>query len=715
MVYQRLTFILFLIFSLLLVSIQEISIVKAEGTILIRADGSIEGTDKIQRDGNSYTLTGNIYDKIFTEKANIVINGEDHVLWGTGTGIGFYVYNVNNVTIKNITIRNFEYGIHLDNQSSNNTISGTTLTGNNCGLYVDGSPNNIIIGNHIAYNIDYGFRFSGSNNILKNNTIYNNRCNFGIVSSSENNDIDGSNTINGKPIYYWFDVQNKTVPSDAGYVALVNCNNITIQNLNLANNWQGIMLIYTKNSKITQNIIRNNEVGISLRKSSSNNSITENFITNNYEDGIQLSESTNVYIAKNHITNNQNGLELFNAQDQNIISGNNITENNFGIYLQVRSDNNTIVGNNIANNNIGLVISGTSVPPTNRVYHNNFIYNVINLSPPDEVWSLGSNAAIFDNGNEGNYWDRYSGTDNNGDGVIDTPFNIDPNNIDNYPLISPTLLSALKIAPAIADGIIYIRADGLIEGTDKLQRIGNVYTLTDNIKASIRVEKDDIVVDGAGYIIEGIGSGTGIDLTYRKNVTISNIEIREFEVGIYLQSSSNNSISGSTLTANSWWGIFIYRDSNNNTISGNFLTNNVNGISLDNSNHNRIIRNTLMNNENGISFIVSNNNSIYDNNFINNTKQVFDIIWENPGVPWDLSMNIWNNSTTGNYWNDYTGIDNNGDGIGDTPQIIGENNQDNYPLMEPIEIPEFPSWTPLLVLSVAVVAVTVVYKRKLRI
>jgi hypothetical protein len=42
---------------------------------------------------------------------------------------------------------------------------------------------------------------------------------------------------------------------------------------------------------------------------------------------------------------------------------------------------------------------------------------------------------------------------------------------------------------------------------------------------------------------------------------------------------------------------------------------------------------------------------------------------------------MWDNALEGNYWDKYTGVDTNLDGIGDTPQTIDANNTDNYPLM----------------------------------
>ena len=92
----------------------------------------------------------------------------------------------------------------------------------------------------------------------------------------------------------------------------------------------------------------------------------------------------------------------------------------------------------------------------------------------------------------------------------------------------------------------------------------------------------------------------------------------------------------------------------NNTIMGNNASNNVYGIRLGPS---------------------SDNNHLYHNNIMSNTQNAID-----------LGRNIWDNGypSGGNYWSDYTGIDADGDGIGDTPYNIPEgNNQDHYPFMEP--------------------------------
>jgi len=111
-----------------------------------------------------------------------------------------------------------------------------------------------------------------------------------------------------------------------------------------------------------------------------------------------------------------------------------------------------------------------------------------------------------------------------------------------------------------------------------------------------------------------------------------------------------------------------------------FITANVTcggtGTSLYNSDNCKIINNTFKENKIGIYVDdASNDNIIYHNNFKDNYQHAYD-----------NGSNIWNDSypSGGNYWDDYTGEDNDGDGIGDTPyDIPGGSNQDLYPLMDP--------------------------------
>ena len=70
----------------------------------------------------------------------------------------------------------------------------------------------------------------------------------------------------------------------------------------------------------------------------------------------------------------------------------------------------------------------------------------------------------------------------------------------------------------------------------------------------------------------------------------------------------------------------------------------------------------------------NNQNDIYYNNFINN-------LWAHA---YDECFNVYDNATKGNYWDDYTGSDLNGDGIGDSHYLIpGGSNRDTRPVMAP--------------------------------
>ena len=82
-------------------------------------------------------------------------------------------------------------------------------------------------------------------------------------------------------------------------------------------------------------------------------------------------------------------------------------------------------------------------------------------------------------------------------------------------------------------------------------------------------------------------------------------------------------------------------------------------------------------------------------------------------VYWYNSANFWDNGISGNYWSDYAGTDNNADGIGDTPYVLNENNQDNYPLMAPADIesiPEFGVWIVLPLFLIGILLIQFLHK-----
>jgi len=427
------TFALIVVLFLVLVTAPELRTVKAEGTIYINADGTVEGTDKIQQEGNVYILTGNIYDPIVVKKDNIIVDGGNYTLQGTGTGHGIELSDRKNVKVKNFEINQFEIGIYIYDYSEprNDTISANIITNNTYGIYIEHSHNNTISGNSITNN-EHGIYFLESRfNMLRNNILSNNHYSFDIHNTRFVNDVDTSNLVDGKPIIYWVNQQDRTVPSEAGYVALINCRYITIRNLTLANNGQGILLASTTDSTIANNTITKNENGIWLY-TSSNNTISENTLTNN-DWGIRIQGGYPTYAPNNKVC------------------GNTITNNKeYGIII-IDSVDNSIYGNNIANNEYGIHIPGFMEITNNTIHHNNFINNTEQASVPgwwhmivfEEHW-VPPPSNVWDDGTEGNYWSnyvtRYPNATETDSFIWTTPYNISENNQDNYPLTAPIYL-----------------------------------------------------------------------------------------------------------------------------------------------------------------------------------------------------------------------------------------------------------------------------------
>ena len=190
-------------------------------------------------------------------------------------------------------------------------------------------------------------------------------------------------------------------------------------------------------------------------------------------------------------------------------------------------------------------------------------------------------------------------------------------------------------------------------------------------------------------------NGQGIALYSCSEVTVEANNVSANTVGISLALSSNNLIMNNRVLNSSTGGhgITLSSDSFNNTMRANELMNNYHGMWLSSSSDNSILENTVANNKLlGIELASSPDNTFYHNNFVNNGIQPFAPVIKH--VLSSYSTSVWDDGypSGGNYWHDYTNLDEKSgpnqdqlgsDGIWDNPYVINENNEDNYPSVRP--------------------------------
>ncbi len=436
-----------------------IQLVKVSGTIHIRADGLIDPPTApiLTVDNIAYRFTDNIYDSIVVERDNITVDGAGQTLQGVNAtdSIGLDISFRTNVTIANLTITQFSFGIYMNN-SRNCTIISNALTQNSfeCirvyesywniiakneifrinwdSIVLYGSSNNTIFENRIFTSYDGIRLFQSNNNTITENTLTENTYGIYFVESSSNIIHENSIANNSHGIRLECSSKssisgNNITNNERGILLSESSNNMVLENNITENKWYNIWLLSSSsNSFFRNNITAGMKYGIHLDYSFNNN-ISGNNITNNWY-AIELWNSCNNNIYENSVTNNGYGLGLYWDSFNNNISGNNITNNLSGVHLY-HSSNNNFFGNTLINNTYGLELLNSS---NNLLYHNNFICNTKQVNAHDST-------NILDNGypSGGNYWSDYLYGDENGDGIGDIPYFIDMNNQDNYPLMNP--------------------------------------------------------------------------------------------------------------------------------------------------------------------------------------------------------------------------------------------------------------------------------------
>jgi parallel beta-helix repeat protein len=274
---------------------------------------------------------------------------------------------------------------------------------------------------------------------------------------------------------------------------------------------------------------------------------------------------------------------------------------------------------------------------------------------------------------------------------------------------------------------IFIQPDGSVNPPNvAIQRNGDTYTFSGNVYDPILVQKSGITIDGAGYSLIG-----PLNETQRQAQQILGIGPNEtIAVPYIIGIDFDETVSGVTiknLNVN-WFSIGIYIRTTNNTLIGNSASNNIVGILLSGS-ANNITMNYIRNNRQGLFFgfeqfsgssgNIPSDIRISDNSFINNEMQLSGCVCE--VYNFSETRHAWDYNTRGNYWSDYNGTDTDSDGVGDTFYIIDLLNYDRYPLIEspaqpptpPVQFPiEYAGLAIAIVVVVTIVLLVVKQKRK---
>jgi len=496
------------------------------------------------KDCNNNNISGNI-----VNNNNINSNSDG----------GIYLYQSDNNTISNNTVNSNKYGIKLGS-SHNNTIRYNSVNRNNMdGVHIYNCDDNTINNNNVKNNGYAGIYISkGSNNSIFQNIM--SGCGIGVGGELDDLlslEINSSNLINGKPLFYCTNTNSLGVNNfiDVGQVILINCNDSIISDLEFSNCSSGISLHFCYNNTILNNTVNDNHY--SIRLINSDNNTVSNNTANNNECSISLSGSDNNTISGNKIKNVYQGISISGVNNK--FQGNNISEIELDGIACIDSDNNTFLGNHISNSNR----SGIAfyVPPMSSYLYNSLSGNQF------------QNCGIYLFSESINYLSTNS---------------IDETNLINgkpvYYYISENGLGVNNFSDA-GQVILINCSDSLVSSLNiSFGTFGiNLYYGTNNMLLNNTV--NDNLMNGINI--------AGSD----NNRVLNNTSNRNGDYGIYIYSSENTTISDNTVKDNGYDGMRLSGCYNSTITDINAIRNGNNGIDLYDCDNSTVSNNTAYSNE----------------------------------------------------------------------------------------------------------------------
>jgi parallel beta-helix repeat protein len=332
---------------------------------------------------------------------DITVNLNGKVIDGTGLGVGIKNTGFANVTIRNGTVQEFDYGIVLNSGTTGNVVEQMTLSANefagvqlsqahsntirNIKLLgqlneaiqvIEGSSQNLLMNNTIRDSKGEGVLVLSSNgNRLEGNKIVRSSDQSLLVSGSQDNTIvgnsllksgdagltlentSGSNLITGNIVKGSSD-QGIWVTSTPGFTS-AGSNLITGNTVN-ANGDVGIWVTSGAPSEITNNVVNGNfDKGIWII-SSGPNTITGNTVNRSGDAGVYLESTTGNTVTSNTLKYNGDAGIYLDLSDQSVVESNLVRYSTDGAITLSHSNQNTVRNNDVRYNNSGLEVNASA-------------------------------------------------------------------------------------------------------------------------------------------------------------------------------------------------------------------------------------------------------------------------------------------------------------------------------------------------------------------